>query len=85
MPFHLRHGVQQVNADGSPMLFNTRTGHYFTLNASAATALALLIRHGEEEAATALTAAYGTTRDRAAHDVRAMIAGLTGLRLLERR
>lgn len=85
MPFRLARGVERIDADGSPMLFNTRTGTYFALNDSAATALDALVDHDEHQAATALVDAYGITADRAAADVRDLTANLTGHRLLEGR
>ncbi|GGP72243.1 PqqD family peptide modification chaperone [Streptomyces abikoensis] len=85
MPFRLARGVERIDADGSPMLFNTRTGGYFALNDSAATALDALVGHGEQEAATALVDTYGITTDRAAADIRDLTATLTGHRLLESR
>ncbi|GHF62434.1 hypothetical protein GCM10010218_49880 [Streptomyces mashuensis] len=85
MPFRLARGVERIDADGSPMLFNTRTGAYFALNDSAATALDALLGHGEVEGAAALIDTYGIPEDRAAADVRNLTATLTGHRLLEGR
>ncbi|MEU5437236.1 PqqD family peptide modification chaperone [Streptomyces sp. NPDC020719] len=85
MILRLARGVERIDADGSPMLFNTRTGGYFALNDSAATALTALIGHGEPEGAAALVDTYGITTDQAAADVRALTESLTGHRLLEAR
>ncbi|MFE0059947.1 PqqD family protein [Streptomyces sp. NPDC059003] len=85
MTYRLARGVERIDADGSPMLFNTRTGGYFALNVSAATALDALLGHSEQEGAAALVAAYGISADQAATDVHVLTASLAGLRLLEAR
>ncbi len=82
----LRNGVQRVTTSGSALLFDTRSGSYFTLNATAATVLDVLAETGDADSAAArLATTYGIDADRAAADVTALTTRMTELRLVEQR
>ncbi|WP_405804499.1 PqqD family peptide modification chaperone [Streptomyces sp. NBC_01187] len=86
MPLRLHPDVQRVNASGSLLLFDTRSGSYYALNTSADTVLDALADDGGAQAATsALVKAHGITPDRAAADVAALTAALARYHLLEGR
>ncbi|WP_055531192.1 lasso peptide biosynthesis PqqD family chaperone [Streptomyces graminilatus] len=82
----LRNGVQRVTTAGSALLFDTRSGDYFTLNPTAATVLDALAETGDPDSAAArLAAMYGIDTARAASDVTALTTRMTELRLVEHR
>lgn len=82
----LRDGVQRVTTAGSALLFDTRSGGYFTLNPTAATVIDVLAETGNPESAAArLAATYGIDAARAAADVTALTTRMAELRLVEQR
>ncbi|KPI02961.1 hypothetical protein OK074_5111 [Actinobacteria bacterium OK074] len=82
----LRDGVQRVTTAGSALLFDTRSGGYFTLNPTAATVLDTLAETGDPGSAAArLAATYGIDAARATADVTALTIRMTELHLVEDR